>query len=177
MSAFIICWLPFFVLALLRPLFLQGKVFTFFWVLPSKGVPKRKFQSVVMIFRWILDYEIPEWISSLFLWLGYANSALNPVIYATLNRDFRRPFREILCCRCATLDDLMRKEFYDTQYGRDDQCERSKQKVKAAARLGNVHFNQSAELNGIEESEGEDVVGWSPTCWRSRRQPEVDVRN
>jgi len=58
----------------------------------------------------------------------------------------------------------MRKEFYNTQYGRDDQCERSKLKVKAAAQLDKNHpFNQSSDFNGIEETEAVvDVnVGWS----------------
>ncbi|CAG7824285.1 unnamed protein product [Allacma fusca] len=77
---------------------------------------------------WV-DVEIPEWISSLFNWLGYANSALNPVIYATLNRDFRRPFREILSFRCATLDSMMRKEFYLEQYGEDTDNLRNKASV------------------------------------------------
>ncbi|XP_032679290.1 5-hydroxytryptamine receptor 1-like isoform X1 [Odontomachus brunneus] len=86
MSAFIICWLPFFVLALVRP-FLSD---------PD---------------------AIPAFITSLFLWLGYCNSLLNPIIYATLNRDFRKPFREILYFRCGTLNHMMREEFYQSQYG------------------------------------------------------------
>ncbi|KAK7086495.1 hypothetical protein SK128_024344, partial [Halocaridina rubra] len=89
MSAFVVCWLPFFVLALVRP-FLKR---------PS---------------------AIPAWVSSLFLWLGYANSLLNPIIYATLNKDFRKPFQEILCLRCASLNLLMREEFYHSQYGGPD---------------------------------------------------------
>jgi len=68
MSAFTLCWLPFFVLALVRPFMTQPDL-------------------------------IPRWLSSLFLWLGYANSFLNPVIYATTNKDFRLPFKEILCLR------------------------------------------------------------------------------
>ncbi|XP_034255168.1 5-hydroxytryptamine receptor 1-like [Thrips palmi] len=86
MSAFIICWLPFFVLALVRP-FLRD-------------------QST-----------IPPSVTSLFLWLGYANSLLNPIIYATLNRDFRRPFQQILYFRCGSLNHMMREEFYQSQYG------------------------------------------------------------
>ncbi|KAG8316304.1 5-hydroxytryptamine receptor 1 isoform X2 [Homalodisca vitripennis] len=86
MSAFTICWLPFFVLALVRP-FLSD---------PD---------------------SIPSSLSSLFLWLGYANSLLNPVIYATLNRDFRRPFQQILYFRCGSLNHMMREEFYQSQYG------------------------------------------------------------
>ncbi|NXK95686.1 DRD3 protein, partial [Formicarius rufipectus] len=31
-------------------------------------------------------------------WLGYVNSALNPIIYTTFNTDFRRAFLKILCC-------------------------------------------------------------------------------
>lgn len=86
MSAFIICWLPFFVLALVRP-FLRD------------------------------SSAIPPSVTSLFLWLGYANSLLNPIIYATLNRDFRRPFQQILYFRCGSLNHMMREEFYQSQYG------------------------------------------------------------
>ncbi|KAJ9588211.1 hypothetical protein L9F63_018375, partial [Diploptera punctata] len=82
MSAFTVCWLPFFVLALIRPFL-----------------------------------TIPRSLSSLFLWLGYANSLLNPIIYATLNRDFRRPFQQILFFRCGSLNHMMREEFYQSQYG------------------------------------------------------------
>ncbi|XP_044583091.1 5-hydroxytryptamine receptor 1 [Cotesia glomerata] len=86
MSAFTICWLPFFVLALVRPFLSDPK-------------------------------SIPKILSSFFLWLGYCNSLLNPIIYATLNRDFRKPFREILCFRCSNLNHIIREEFYQSQYG------------------------------------------------------------
>ncbi|XP_044727064.1 5-hydroxytryptamine receptor 1-like [Chrysoperla carnea] len=90
MSAFTFCWLPFFVLALVRP-FLSN------------------------------ENAIPHTLSSLFLWLGYANSLLNPIIYATLNRDFRKPFQEILYFRCGSLNHMMREEFYHSQYGDPEQ--------------------------------------------------------
>lgn len=89
MSAFVICWLPFFVLALIRP--------------------------------FVKEDAIPDAVSALFLWLGYLNSLLNPVIYATLNRDFRKPFQEILFFRCGNLNHMMREEFYHSQYGDPDQ--------------------------------------------------------
>lgn len=83
MSSFTICWLPFFILALVKP---------------------------------ITGGEYPT-LSFIFLWLGYANSLLNPIIYATLNRDFRKPFQEILYFRCSSLNGLMREDFYHSQYG------------------------------------------------------------
>ncbi|XP_043560106.1 histamine H2 receptor-like [Chiloscyllium plagiosum] len=33
------------------------------------------------------------------LWLGYVNSALNPILYATLNRDFRKAYEKLLRCK------------------------------------------------------------------------------
>lgn len=89
MSAFTICWLPFFMLALARP----------------------------FIDRDTDKDTIPKTLTSLFLWLGYANSLLNPIIYATLNRDFRKPFQEILYFRCSSLNLMMREDFYHSQYG------------------------------------------------------------
>jgi 5-hydroxytryptamine receptor 7 len=83
MSAFTVCWLPFFILALVKPI--TGE-----------------------------EYHT---LSSIFLWLGYANSLLNPIIYATLNRDFRKPFQEILYFRCSSLNIMMREDFYHSQYG------------------------------------------------------------
>ncbi|CAK1541063.1 unnamed protein product [Leptosia nina] len=89
MSAFIVCWLPFFVLAIIRP--------------------------------FVNEDTIPDAVSALFLWLGYINSLLNPIIYATLNRDFRKPFQEILFFRCSNLNHMMREEFYHSQYGGPEQ--------------------------------------------------------
>uniref|UniRef100_A0A665TIV4 Histamine H2 receptor n=1 Tax=Echeneis naucrates TaxID=173247 RepID=A0A665TIV4_ECHNA len=36
------------------------------------------------------------------LWLGYANSALNPILYGALNRDFRSAYAHLLRCRYPT---------------------------------------------------------------------------
>ncbi|CAI5652231.1 unnamed protein product [Oreochromis niloticus] len=41
---------------------------------------------------------VPEY--SIVLWLGYANSALNPILYGALNRDFRSAYTHLLRCRC-----------------------------------------------------------------------------
>lgn len=87
MGGFTLCWLPFFILAVIKPL---------------------------------VDPEsIPGWLSSFLMWLGYLNSFLNPVIYARFNRDFRTPFKEILCLRCKGINVRLRSESYAEQYGPD----------------------------------------------------------
>jgi 7 transmembrane receptor (rhodopsin family) len=89
MGCFTVCWLPFFILALV-------KAFAC-----SDG------SSCI----------VPHWLEAIFLWLGYANSFLNPIIYARFNRDFRTPFRQILACRCRGINLRMRSESYADQYG------------------------------------------------------------
>lgn len=86
MTAFTVCWLPFFILALLRPF--SGSV-----------------------------SSVPEWIVSFALWLGYANSTLNPIIYVTFHQDFRQAFRYLLCCQCSTMGTRLRQEAYQSQFG------------------------------------------------------------
>ena len=87
MGAFTACWLPFFILALIKPFCEQPETC------------------------------IPHWLNSLFLWLGFANSFLNPIIYARFNRDFRTPFKEILLGRCREINLRMRTESYVEQSG------------------------------------------------------------
>ncbi|XP_056323585.1 alpha-2B adrenergic receptor [Danio aesculapii] len=44
--------------------------------------------------------KVPEGLFTFFFWIGYCNSALNPLIYTIFNRDFRKAFKKILCKRC-----------------------------------------------------------------------------
>lgn len=66
-GAFVVCWLPFFVTALLMPI-----------------CPSCYFSDVMF---------------SIFLWLGYFNSTLNPIIYTIFSPEFRGAFKKILCGR------------------------------------------------------------------------------
>ncbi|KAH3789593.1 hypothetical protein DPMN_167778 [Dreissena polymorpha] len=42
---------------------------------------------------------VSELMFSVFFWLGYCNSALNPCIYALFSRDFRSAFKRLLMCQ------------------------------------------------------------------------------
>ncbi|NWR54109.1 DRD3 protein, partial [Bucorvus abyssinicus] len=66
LGAFIVCWLPFFLIHILNT------------HCPSCRVTPGLYSAST--------------------WLGYVNSALNPIIYTTFNTDFRKAFLKILCC-------------------------------------------------------------------------------
>ena len=42
--------------------------------------------------------QVPDAVFAVIFWLGYCNSALNPIIYTVFNRDFRRAFQKLLSC-------------------------------------------------------------------------------
>lgn len=65
-GAFVGCWLPFFIVAIL---------------LPACGE----------------RCSVPEAVQNLFLWLGYFNSTLNPIIYTVFSPEFRNAFKRLLC--------------------------------------------------------------------------------
>lgn len=67
-GGFIVCWLPFFTMYLVRafcPTCIQPTLF------------------------------------SVMFWLGYCNSAINPMIYALFSKDFRFAFKRIICRWCC----------------------------------------------------------------------------
>ncbi|KAJ6653716.1 hypothetical protein lerEdw1_008787 [Lerista edwardsae] len=73
MGVFVFCWLPFFVLNCIVP-FCDHP-------LPEQGGPPC----------------VSEVVFNVFVWFGWANSSINPIIYA-FNADFRRAFASILGC-------------------------------------------------------------------------------
>ncbi|CAM9461461.1 unnamed protein product [Lampetra planeri] len=52
----------------------------------------------VFTFQGVTGASVEANAFAVVLWLGYANSALNPLIYATLNREFRAAFVQLLRC-------------------------------------------------------------------------------
>ena len=71
MGSFIACWFPFFFLYSISP-----------WCPICDGSNG--------------PICVQSWGFTLAFWLGYSNSALNPVIYTVFNKDFRRAFKRIL---------------------------------------------------------------------------------
>ncbi|XP_049823701.1 5-hydroxytryptamine receptor [Aethina tumida] len=65
-GAFVLCWLPFFIMAVILPI--NANLFE-------------------------------KYLISIFLWLGYFNSTLNPIIYTIFSPEFRHAFKKILCGR------------------------------------------------------------------------------
>ncbi|TKR92838.1 hypothetical protein L596_007408 [Steinernema carpocapsae] len=62
------------------------------------------------IFCWLgfsilygFNIETNQVLWSIVFWLGYLNSALNPVIYTVFNREFRSCFKKLLTCNHAIL--------------------------------------------------------------------------
>nr|XP_056703476.1 histamine H2 receptor [Euleptes europaea] len=54
----------------------------------------------VFIYRGIKgNSAVSKGLLSVVTWLGYANSALNPILYGTLNRDFRTAYQQLLRCQ------------------------------------------------------------------------------
>lgn len=54
----------------------------------------------------------PEIVVHIVFWIGYTNSALNPLIYAYFHRDFREAFKNTLQCAFCS---LCRREPYDLE--------------------------------------------------------------
>lgn len=67
-GGFIVCWLPFFTMYVIRA---------------------------------FCEECIHPLVFSILFWLGYCNSAINPLIYALFSKDFRFAFKRIICrCLC-----------------------------------------------------------------------------
>ncbi|XP_062399035.1 5-hydroxytryptamine receptor 7 [Sardina pilchardus] len=77
-GVFGVCWLPFFTLTTVRP-FVCGD--------DGGGCGC-----------------VPVWLERTLLWLGYANSLMNPFIYAFFNRDLRSTYRDLLRCRYRNIN-------------------------------------------------------------------------
>nr|QEX93857.1 dopamine receptor 2-1 [Sinonovacula constricta] len=76
LGVFLLCWWPFFTVNIMRAICLRYKVLNY---------PTCDIDGNLMAF---------------FVWLGYINSFLNPVIYTIFNPEFRKAFKKILTEPC-----------------------------------------------------------------------------
>lgn len=127
MGCFTLCWLPFFIMALVRAFCGDACV-------------------------------VPVWLDSILWWLGYANSFLNPVIYARFNREFRTPFKEILLFRCRGINSRMRSESYVEQYGGADPRNSLKPPVDLFVRYNSQGHTVVHVGNGSANSHSESKI-------------------
>jgi len=75
-GVFLLCWWPFFTVNIMRAICLRYQVLNY----PS--------------------CDIDPYLNGFFVWLGYINSFLNPVIYTIFNPEFRKAFKKILTEPC-----------------------------------------------------------------------------
>ena len=71
---------------------------------------------IVALFRPYCNCVIPPKLEMVFLWLGYTNSTINPVIYPLFNKDFAPAYRKMLSCKCS----LNEPREYDDSYWRHE---------------------------------------------------------
>lgn len=57
------------------------------------------FALTLLVALRVVPPDVSPLITSLFLWLGYLNSSLNPIIYTIFSPDFRNSFKKMLPCR------------------------------------------------------------------------------
>ncbi|XP_043270642.1 5-hydroxytryptamine receptor-like isoform X2 [Venturia canescens] len=82
-GAFVLCWAPFFVIAILLP-----------------------------VCERYASCSVNEYVIAFFQWLGYFNSTLNPAIYTVFSPEFRNAFKKLLCRRRRTVARRMAGRHY-----------------------------------------------------------------
>ncbi|XP_035998267.1 D(5)-like dopamine receptor [Fundulus heteroclitus] len=129
MGVFVFCWLPFFVLNCVVP-----------FCNPDKpGAPPC----------------VGDTTFSIFVWFGWANSSLNPVIYA-FNADFRKAFATILGCnRCCSTSAVETVDFSNelVSYHHDTTLQKDPVTGPGAQRLIPAHTAGELEQNFDKLSE------------------------
>ncbi|XP_030060723.1 D(1C) dopamine receptor-like [Microcaecilia unicolor] len=128
MGVFVFCWLPFFVLNCLVP-FCDAS-------LSQQGETEPPCVS--------------ETTFNIFVWFGWANSSLNPVIYA-FNADFRKAFATILGCNrfCSgTAVEAVNFSNELVSYHHDTTFQKDAPAAFTGAQLPNVVAQQAEQLAG-----------------------------
>lgn len=94
------CWMFYHMLATIYSnICFTGKYYSF-----SSFKLNKKSYVVFQAFKTCpIDECVPGWLFTIAFWLGYANSAVNPLLYAAVSRDFRLAFRKFLTGKTSGL--------------------------------------------------------------------------
>ena len=66
------------------------------------------FFTIYVIDGWCTSCRVPRRLHAFFFWLGYVNSAINPILYTVFKADFREAFHRMICrhrCRRSPTND------------------------------------------------------------------------
>ncbi|XP_066470549.1 histamine H2 receptor [Tiliqua scincoides] len=123
--------------------------------------------------------KVSETLLSVVLWLGYANSALNPILYAALNRDFRTAYQQLL--RCWRVGPDTRESLLTHKMkGRTSNLAQSKQEDKPLqlhVRNGNSLIQDGTErnLNPPCHTSSSTILSCCRRHWLAKFLPKRDV--
>ncbi|KAH8382084.1 hypothetical protein KR009_001747 [Drosophila setifemur] len=146
MSAFLICWLPFFL-----------------WYIVST----------------LCDSCItPRLLVGILFWIGYFNSALNPIIYAYFNRDFRAAFKKTLKSLFPYVFRYCRRGRGGDEFDRDLEFGGPSRRGTNGARAGSgsaelancVHSTASSEIHMSVMRARQYAVNVTPTTTDAQMQ-------
>ncbi|GCB65371.1 hypothetical protein scyTo_0000414 [Scyliorhinus torazame] len=124
---------------------------------------------VVFTHEGISGHPPDKTVFAVVLWLGYVNSALNPILYAALNRDFRKAYQKLLRCGERNLyyrdspDNPLTCQPLNSSVARIEQCQQLGQEDSADNELNSEDSNGEHVPPCKEASERDFVT----TCGRS----------
>lgn len=106
-GVFLICWMPFFTINIINAICIRTDYFTDSSSTaasssssPSSSTSAAETEPAVISVVTASICHIHPKMFSFFVWLGYINSFINPVIYTLFNVEFRRAFNKILKEMC-----------------------------------------------------------------------------
>lgn len=99
-------------------------------------------------------------------WIGYFNSALNPIIYAYFNREFRAAFKKTLQYCCSHVIRWLPRRTNNITSNRNVVF-----KKNAGEELAYVHSNQSS----LVDSQHHTVHKSMDSCCKSKEDIELDT--
>ena len=139
------------------------------------------FQTLEMLrgFNETLFFSLPIELLYTTPWFGYANSAVNPILYVIFSENYRKEFYRILC-RGPSRKDRIRKAVIEGVHAQREQPKRSERHYKSTHSIhclpADIPQNFDSRESGLptnkqrdlDSSERSFVVDTAPTCESSK---------